>query len=100
MTSSGASLTRQLVGTTSEWPRVNIDLEHIKEQATNTSATTITVTSALNAALPRHSTIALGSRRLGSPSIAVQAAKMIPRKGLPKFSEQPPPQYSNYSADE
>ena len=50
--------------------------EHINERATNTTASTITVTSALNVAHPRHMAIVLGSARLGSPSIAVQAAKM------------------------
>lgn len=85
---------------TSQWPQVNTDLEHINEQATNTSAATASATSALNEVHSRHPTIALGSTRLGSPSITVQAANAIPRTGLPKPSGQPYPQCSNHGADE
>jgi hypothetical protein len=39
---------------TSKRPQVNTDLEHIKEQATNTSTATHTVTSALSVAHAKH----------------------------------------------
>ena len=84
------SLTHQSIVITSGRPQVNTDLEHINEQATDTFATTITVTPALNIAAQTHN-YAVGSPRLGSPAIAVQAAKMILRTGLPKPAGQPHP---------
>jgi hypothetical protein len=62
--------------TTSTRPQVNTDLEHINKQATDTSAATHTVTSALNEAHCRHTE---------------QATKIIAGRGPP-----PHPQCSIY----
>jgi hypothetical protein len=64
-----------LVVATSKWLRVNTDLEHMNEQATNFRRYDSGHIG--TRAQRRQTAITLGCTRPGSPSIAVQAVKVV-----------------------
>ena len=70
---------RLLMG--SRLSRASTNPGNINEHASNTSRTSITVTSALHAAHPKQATITVGGQTLGSPAIAAQTDRTRTRRG-------------------